>query len=218
MLRKGRKKIYFLKIFFFLQNREWLLEFKGSPGNLIQFEAMLFNNTEMDIGTTLIALNCKLQDQQRTVGVASIDANERVISIIEFVDDDFFSELEALIVLLGPKECVVPAADGDFKTIQTLLDRNNVMVTTTKKSDFNLEKSDLIQDLNKLLKFEKGQQESAHTLPEISKTVAMSALSAALKYLNLIGDSCNLGLFEIKLLNLKRYVVRAENDIFVHRF
>lgn len=161
----------------------------------------------MDIGTTLIALNCKVQNQQKTMGVVSIDSNERVISIIEFVDDDFFSELEALIVLLGPKECIIPSCEGDFKTIKTVLDRNNVMVTTTKKSDFNLDKSDLIQDLNKLLKFEKGQQESANALPEITKTLAMSALAAALKYLNLIADSCNLGLFEMKLLNLKRYVL-----------
>lgn len=160
----------------------------------------------MDIGTTLIALNFKLHDQQKKIGVASVDANERVISIVEFIDDDFFSELEAIIVLLGPKECVLPSGDGEFLTIRKLLDRNNVMVTTSKKTDFNLEKSDLVQDLNKLLKFEKGQQENAQSLPEMSKTVAMSALGAALKYLNLIGDSCNLGHFEMKLLDLKRYV------------
>lgn len=164
---------------------------------------MLFKD-EMDVGTTIIALNFKLEGQQKKIGVASIDANERVISVIEFFDDDFFSELEALVVLLGPKECVVPVGDGEFDTIKKLLDRNNVMVTSHKKSEFNLEKSDLIQDLNKLLKFEKGQQEKADALPEIAKTVAMSALGAALKYLNLVGDSCNLGMFEMKLLNLKR--------------
>lgn len=166
---------------------------------------MLFNNDEMDIGTTIIALNLKIQNQQKKIGVASIDANERVFSIIEFIDNDFFSELEALIVLLGPKECVLPSGDGeDLKTIKTLLDRNNVMVTITKKTDFNIEKSDLIQDLNKLLKFGKGQQENAQTLPEMAQDVAMSALGAGLKYLNLVGDTCNLQLFEIKILNLNR--------------
>ncbi len=156
----------------------------------------------MDIGTTIIALNQDLQ--QKKIGIASIDANERIISIIEFIDDDFCSELEALIVLLGPKECVLPS--GDFTTIKTLLERNNVMVTTAKRSDFNLTKSDLVRDLNKLLKFEKGQLENANALPEMSKTVAMGALGAALKYLNIIEDSNNLGHFEMKLLNLKRYV------------
>jgi DNA mismatch repair protein MSH2 len=34
-------------------------------------------------------------------------------SVSEFVDDDFFVELEAIVVLLGPKECILPSADGD---------------------------------------------------------------------------------------------------------
>lgn len=186
------------------RSNDWHLDAKGSPGNLIQFESLLFNNNEMDVGTTLIALNCKVQNNQRNVGVVSVDCNERVISIIEFVDDDFFSELEALIVLLGPKECVLPSGDGEFVTVAKVLERNNVMVTTAKKNDFNYEKSDLVQDLNKLLKFEEGQQENANALPEMSKTIAMSALGAALKYLNLIGDSCNLGHFEMKMLNINR--------------
>lgn len=183
------------------KSNDWTLEFKGSPGNLIQFESMLFNN-EMDIGTTMISLNLK----QKKIGVSSIDANERVISVIEFIDNDFYSELEALVVLLGPKECILPSGDGEFQTIKTLLDRNNVMVTITKKSEFKIEKSDLIQDLNKLLKFKDGQKDSAETLPELSNDVAMSALAAGLKYLNLVGDTCNLGHFELKLLNLNRYV------------
>ncbi|KAJ6634018.1 DNA mismatch repair protein spellchecker 1, partial [Pseudolycoriella hygida] len=185
---------------------DWLLEFKGSPGNLIQFEQMLFNNNEIDVGTTLIALNVKLEDQQKNIGVASIDVNERIFSLVEFVDNDFYSELEALIVLLGPKECVLPSSDGEFQKIKTLLDRNNVMVSVTKKADFILDKSDLVQDLNKLLKFEEGQQENAKSLPEMSKTVAMSALAAATKYLHLVGDSCNFAMFQIKLLNLNRFV------------
>jgi len=86
------------------------------------------------------------------------------------------------------------------------MERNSVMVTTRKKTDFSIEKSDLIQDLNKLLRFEKGQQESANTLPEITKTIAMSALGATIKYLDLISDNSNYGHFQLKLLNLNRYV------------
>ena len=78
------------------------------------------------------------------------------------------------------------------------------MITTTKRSDFSIDKSDLIQDLNRLLRFAKGQVANANTLPEISKTIAMSALGAVLKYLDLVSDQCNLGHFQIKLLNLER--------------
>lgn len=78
------------------------------------------------------------------------------------------------------------------------------MITTVSRSEFNIPKTDLIQDLNRLLQFKKGQQESANTLPEVSKVIAMSALGALMKYLNLTSDSCNLGHFQIKLLNLNR--------------
>lgn len=50
---------------------------------------------------------------EQQIGVACIDANERLISVTEFDDDDFFSELEALLVLLGPKECVLPSSESD---------------------------------------------------------------------------------------------------------
>lgn len=33
------------------------------------------------------------------------------------MDDDFFSELEAIVVLLGPKECLIPSAEGDVSRI-----------------------------------------------------------------------------------------------------
>lgn len=38
---------------------DWEIEFKGSPGNLVQFENLLFNNAEMVITSSLIAVNVK---------------------------------------------------------------------------------------------------------------------------------------------------------------
>lgn len=46
---------------------EWAVEYKASPGNLVQFENILYNNTEMMVSTSLIALNMK-QSGQRKVG------------------------------------------------------------------------------------------------------------------------------------------------------
>lgn len=86
------------------------------------------------------------------------------------------------------------------------MERNGVLITIRKKSEFAIEKSELIQDLNKLIRFENGQQETVNTLPEISKTIAMSALGAAIKYLELSSDQANLGHYEMNLLNLNRYV------------
>lgn len=57
-------------IFFFQltkgKTNEWTLEYKGSPGNLIQFESILFSNTnEMVISTSVIGINLKVTGQQR---------------------------------------------------------------------------------------------------------------------------------------------------------
>lgn len=66
------------------------------------------------------------------------------------------------------------------------------------------EKNDLLQDLNRLIRFAKGQQEDALTLPEMQLTMAMESLRVAIKYLNLINDTSNLGHYQMQQLNLKR--------------
>lgn len=126
--------------------------------------------------------------------------------MIEFDDNDFYAELEATIVLLGPKEALLPSGDGEFERISKVLERNNVMVTTRKKSEFSLQKSDLIQDLNNLLQFKEGQQANANSLPELQMDIAMSSLNASIKYLDLTSDSCNMGHYNIILMNLNRFV------------
>lgn len=143
---------------------------------------------------------------QQTIGIACVEQNEQTFSVIEFDDNDFYSEFEATIVLLGPKEALLPSSDGEFERMSKVLERNNVMVTTRKKSEFSLTKSDLIQDLNNLLEFEKGQQENANSLPELKMEIAMSSLNAAIKYLDLMSDSCNMGHYKVILMNLNRFV------------
>lgn len=61
------------------------------------------------------------------------------------------------------------------------MERNNIMVTLRKKSEFSSES--VVQDLNTLIKFKKGQQQTAQSLPEINLNLAMSATSALIKYL-----------------------------------
>lgn len=84
-----------------------------------------------------------------------------------------------------------------------LLERNGVMVTVPPKST-TADKNDLVQDLNHLLRFAKGQQEDATGMPELQLTLAIESLRVAIKYLDLINDAGNLGHYGIKQLNLKR--------------
>lgn len=126
--------------------------------------------------------------------------------MIEFDDNDFYSELEATIVLLGPKEALLPSSEGEYERIVQLLERNNVMVTTRKKNEFSLEKFDIVQDLNKLLHFNEGQQENANSLEELRMSLAMSSLKAAIQYLDLMSDRCNHNQYKMIKMNLNRFV------------
>lgn len=188
------------------QSNDWKLEYRGSPGNLVQFEDLIFNNSDIITNSTSIGISLKKENNQMKIGIAAVDMTEFKFSVFEFIDNDFFTELEAIIVLLGPKECILPSVDNDFAQINTVMERNNVMVSIGKKTNFDAEKSELTQHLDKLLSFKKGQQESSNTLPEMSLTLAMNALSAVIIYLELCNDPANLGHFSLLTLNLSRFV------------
>lgn len=54
------------------RTNDWAIEYKGSPGNLIQFENLLFNNTEMVVGSSIVAVNLKQNGQQKVCLYTSI--------------------------------------------------------------------------------------------------------------------------------------------------
>ncbi|XP_034669005.1 DNA mismatch repair protein spellchecker 1 [Drosophila subobscura] len=192
-----------LRVEVYIKRNEWQLEYRGSPGNLLQFEDILFANKEVLVGNNMISLQVKLEGgTQRRVGVASVEQNDCQFQLLEFLDDDFFTELEATVVLLGPKECLLPSVEGEYVPVKALLERNGVMITVPKKSSAN----DLLQDLNRLLRFAKGQQEDATGLKELQMQLASESLKVAIKYLDLVNDAGNLGHYEIKQLDLKRFV------------
>ncbi|EDW27406.1 GL21272 [Drosophila persimilis] len=192
-----------LRVEVYVKRNEWQLEYRGSPGNLLQFEDILFANKEVLVGNNMISLQVKLEGgAQRRVGVASVEQNDCQFQLLEFLDDDFFTELEATVVLLGPKECLLPSVEGEYVPVKALLERNGVMITVPKKSSAN----DLLQDLNRLLRFAKGQQEDATGLKELQMLLASESLKVAIKYLDLVNDAGNLGHYEIKQLDLKRFV------------
>ncbi|EDW57604.1 DNA mismatch repair protein spellchecker 1 [Drosophila virilis] len=195
-----------LRVEVYVRRTEWQLEYRGSPGNLLQFEDILFANKEVLVGNTIISLQVKLEGgTQRRVGVAAVEQNDCSFQLLEFVDDDFFTELEATVVLLGPKECLLPSADGEYTAVKTLLERNGVMITVPKRGSA-AERNDLLQDLNRLLRFAKGQQEDANGRKELQMQLAAEALRVAIRYLDLINDAGNLGHYELKQLDLKRFV------------
>ncbi|XP_057318906.1 DNA mismatch repair protein Msh2 [Microplitis mediator] len=189
------------------RNRCWEVEYKGSPGNLSQFEEILFDSgdSQADViaSGAIMAVIMGMEGKSKVVGLSCIDTMSSVIRVAQFMDDEAFSNLEALTVTNSPKECLLVQSENsqDFETIKSIIERNNVMVTLKKKKDF--EKDSLIDDLNVLLKFKEGEKESAHIYPETNLEHAMAATAGIIKYLELLTDQGNLGQYKIE--DLKQY-------------
>ncbi|KAL1506027.1 hypothetical protein ABEB36_005463 [Hypothenemus hampei] len=188
------------------KNNDWQVEYRGSPGNLTQFEGILFETVTIDSSNCVVGL--KLGKNQ-TIALSNINTTDLTFEVCEFSDNECFTELEALLAQIGPKECIIPSGDSsEMSAIKTVLKRNNVLVAQVKRSDFNSE--DIIQDLNRLLFFPNGVEKNAETLLEINLKDAMTCLQAVIHFLNLTGNESNFNQFRLKKLDAQRYL-RIDN-------
>ncbi|XP_023017290.2 DNA mismatch repair protein spel1 [Leptinotarsa decemlineata] len=188
------------------KSNDWQLEYKGSPGNLTQFEEILFDNVQIDFTNSVMGVKII---QNRVLAISCVNITEAKFDVCEINDNESFSELEALIAQLGPKECIIPAGESpDLKALNTLLDRNGILVAKLKRSDFNVD--NIMQDLNRLLFFHEDQQRNAAVYSETNMNDAMGCLQALIKFLNLTGDEKNFNQFKLGTLNAHRFV-RLDN-------
>ncbi|VVC24381.1 Hypothetical protein CINCED_3A020689 [Cinara cedri] len=186
---------------------KWALDFKGSPGNLSQFEDLLFGNIEQIEANIVIALKLSSDfKNNKIIGLGAVDTVEHKFQLSEFTDDEYFSHTESMVIKVSPKECIL-MTDGinpDVEQLKKVVERCGVLVTMRKKSDFSTDT--LIQDLNKLIMFEEGQQPNAHTLPQLQLEISSAAIAAVIKYLELSSDSDNLNQFTVENLGYNKFV------------
>ncbi|XP_062510244.1 DNA mismatch repair protein Msh2-like isoform X2 [Corticium candelabrum] len=200
LVRHYRVEIYKCKA----KTNEWTLAYKASPGNLQQFEDVLFGSVDMSLSSGALAVNVGSKDMARVVGVAYVDVSLRKMHVCEFVDNEQFSNFEATIIQLGPKECIIPHVSSqstESNKLKQVAERNGLLVSEKKKVDYHTK--DIIQDMNRLLKLSSG---SAATLSEMELHVAMSSLSALIKYLELLSDESNFGQFTLQMFDLSQYM------------
>ncbi|XP_015773181.1 PREDICTED: DNA mismatch repair protein Msh2-like [Acropora digitifera] len=156
----------------------WELVAKASPGNLQQFEDILFGNNDMSVSTVVMSIKLGTDNGQRVCC--------------------------ALLVQLGPKECLLPQHDTspDSTKVLEVIQRSNALVTDRKKAEFS--NKDIVQDLNRLLKM--GASGNSATLPEMDLTQATAALAALIKYLELLSDETNFGQFHLSTFDLSQFM------------
>lgn len=97
-----------------------------------------------------------------------------------------------MMIKVSPKECIL-MTDGnnpDVEQLKKVIERCGILVTMRKKSEFSTDT--LVQDLNKLIIFEEGQQPNAHTLPQLQLEIASTAIAAVIKYLEVYEIPCTI--------------------------
>ncbi|KAK8850438.1 hypothetical protein IAR55_004356 [Kwoniella newhampshirensis] len=185
-------------------NTKWILSKTASPGNTIQLEELLFNDRDQTTDIVSMAIKVQAKEGGRTVGVAFVDIQEKLIGVTEFVESENFGNTESLIIQLGVKECVLQAdekkADHELTKLKTLVERCGVVITERRSSDFQARNVE--QDLNRLL----DEAHSGLALPEFDLKQAMSALAALLSFMNMLGDSTLHGQFRLHHHDLSQYM------------
>ena len=191
------------------QFSKWQLSGKASPGNLQFFEDDLFGNSEMSDSQIVLSLKIGTDgDGQRLVGVAFADASMRQFHVCQFTDNDQFSNVEAVLMQIGPKECLIKAQDcnADGGKLKLILERSNILITERPKADFN--SKDMTQDMKRLLRSTGDGEEGSNTIarPEMDLLHSMASLACIVKYLELLSDESAFGQFSLNTFDLAQYM------------
>ncbi|RDW86451.1 mismatch repair ATPase MSH2 [Aspergillus mulundensis] len=187
----------------------WKKVKQASPGNLQDVEDELGAMGMAGAGSTgapiimAVKLSAKA-GEARNLGVCFADASVRELGVSEFLDNDVYSNFEALIIQLGVKECLVVQdvnrKDVEVGKIRAICDNCGIAISERPVSDFGVR--DIEQDLTRLLKDER----SAGTLPQTELKLAMGSAAALIRYLGVMSDASNFGQYQLYQHDLAQFM------------
>lgn len=180
----------------------WKCVKTASPGKLQAFEEELFRTSDMSDAAVVCAVRVVTKAEQRTVGVAYVNATTRELGACAFVDDEQFCTLESVLCQIGTKECVVPREGTDTpegKRLKDVAARCGALVTERAGRDFDV--TDLESDLGRLIT---GNVEAHRAI--IDQPQAAACLAAVLRFSELLADSTNHGRCALSMYDTGRYM------------
>ncbi|KAI1264490.1 DNA mismatch repair protein msh-2 [Xylariaceae sp. FL1019] len=183
----------------------WKVVKQASPGNLQDVEDELGGQFESAPMILAVKISAKASEA-RAVGVCFADASVRELGVSEFLDNDLYSNFEALLIQLGVKECLVQFdktdkdKDPELAKIRQIVDNCGVALSERPAGDFGVK--DIEQDLARLLKDER----SATLLPQTDLKLAMGSAAALIKYLSVLHDTSNFGQYQLYQHDLSQFM------------
>ncbi|KAH8880332.1 DNA mismatch repair protein msh-2 [Thozetella sp. PMI_491] len=183
----------------------WKMVKQASPGNLQDVEDDLGGQFEAAPMILAVKITAKATEA-RSVGVCFADASVRELGVSEFLDNDLYSNFEALLIQLGVRECLVQldnadkSKDPELAKLRQIIDSCGVAISEKPAADFGTK--DIEQDLARLLKDERA----ASMLPQTDLKLAMGSAAALIKYLGVLHDPSNFGQYQLYQHDLAQFM------------
>ncbi|KAG8186204.1 hypothetical protein JTE90_008734 [Oedothorax gibbosus] len=193
-----------------IRNPEWTVEGKASPGNLTAVEDLLFSDDNSYVMTQrgLMAIKMTTENNDLVLGIAFCDVLLREIQICQFTDNPQLSILQSVLAQLSPQECLLPivskAKQNEASAKQNVEEAVKTHgIAITELSEFNPQF--IVQDLNRLLRFDEGQDFLNSMKEESELKLALCSVAAIIKYLKLLSDENNFGQFTLSTFQSELY-------------
>ena len=206
--------------------KDFKLTRRGSPGNVLDFEDVLFdgskendlnamtangNNIDTDSLPIVCAVKCVLKQEQRRIGLAFFEYSTRTLRALEFSDEERLGQLESILAQINAREVIVPnevdktnggAMTADAKRIADVIDRCDAMRTPKANSEY-FRTDDVEDDLKRVLK--SGDNVQAHR-NVLDLPLAVQCLHAVMKFADISNDTQNHGRCELELFDSGAHV------------